>query len=225
MLIDDGPARFIGDFVSRFNLERVNPLRRLDGGVKSANSEEVFSTRALSRFLALLKDRESPVVVDLGSAVGANVTFFGEELKRKLFVDDLPSDFEAFLSTKDNEGHEPVLKMSHSDASVDGVLCWDVMEYLLPTAAKIVADEIARILRPNGVVFLCFGLAQRPKQLQTTYEIVNKDRIRYRDNYVAGIKRRVLHSREITQLFGRLKIIESVFLTNQMQEMVFRKSI
>ena len=221
----DGPARFIGDFVARFSLERVKPLRKFSYDVQLANSKEVFPTRALSSFLAPLRDRESPVIVDLGSAIGANVTFFGKELGCKLFVNNLLSDFEALLIKEDKEANEPTFKMSHGDASVDGVLCWDVMECLLPTAAKIVADEIARILRPNGVVFLCFGSAKKPKKLLTTYEIVNEERIRYRDNCAVEIKRRVLHSREMIQLFGSLRIVESIFLANQMREMIFRKDI
>jgi len=218
-----GPARFIGDFVSRFSLKRVNPFSNFCDGVQLDNSGKVFPTKALSSFLVPLRDREAPVVVDLGSAVGANVTFFGEELACKFFVDDLLSNFEALLTKEDKEANEPAFKMSHGDASVDGVLCWDVMEYLLPTAAKIVANEIVRILRPNGVVFLCFRSVQNPKNLKMTYEIVNKTRIRYRDNYVVWTKQRMLYSREMAQIFGRLRIVESVFLANQMQEMVFRK--
>ena len=225
MLIGDGPTRFIGDFVARFSLERVKPLKKIGDDVQLANSQEVFPTRALSSFLAPLRDREAPVIVDLGSAIGANVTFFGTELGCKLFMDNLLSDCEELFIKEDKEANEPAFKMLHGDASVDGVLCWDVMECLLPTAAKLVADEIARILRPNGVVFLCFGSANTPKKLQTTYEIVNEEKIRYRDNCAVEIKRRVLHSREMIQLFGSLRMVESVFLANQMREMIFRKDI
>ena len=60
-------------------------------GFGSAGSEGVFSTSALSKFVAALEARDAPVVVDLGPAVGPNVAFLGGRLGYKLHVDDILS--------------------------------------------------------------------------------------------------------------------------------------
>ena len=66
-------------------------------GVGSKFSSDVFPTRGLSKFVAWLAGRESPIVVDLGLAVGVNVTFLGQLLSCKLYVEDLLSRTEVIL--------------------------------------------------------------------------------------------------------------------------------
>ena len=60
--------------------------------------------------------------------------------------------------------------------------------------------------------------------MQTTYEIVDEGKLRYRCGDRARHKRRVLQSREMTNLFEPLTIVDSVLLTSRMREMVLRKS-
>ncbi len=56
--------------------------------------EPTYPTKALIKFLKLLKARENPVLIDLGPVVGANVTFFGEQLGCRIRVEDLAVDIE-----------------------------------------------------------------------------------------------------------------------------------
>ncbi len=65
-------------------------------GFGSAGSDGVFLTRALSKFVAALEAVDAPVVVDLGPAVGANVTFLGDRLGCKLHVADVLSKVETW---------------------------------------------------------------------------------------------------------------------------------
>ena len=46
-------------------------------------------TKALKKFLATLTSRPNPVLLDLGPVIGANVSFFGEQLGCKILVEDL----------------------------------------------------------------------------------------------------------------------------------------
>src|SRR4029450_4610017 len=59
--------------------------------------DPVFATKALRKFLSCLTSRESPVLVDLGPVVGSNVSFFGEQLGCKIFVEDLFADLDRHL--------------------------------------------------------------------------------------------------------------------------------
>src|SRR5262245_21190177 len=56
--------------------------------------EPVFATKALRKFLTSLTSRESPVLLDLGPVVGSNVSFFGEQLGCKIFVEDIFADLD-----------------------------------------------------------------------------------------------------------------------------------
>ena len=191
-----------------------------------AGDGSVFPTRALSRFLALLRNADAPVVLDLGSVVGANVTFLGEQLGCKLLVEDLFGDLDRLkheggtdYSTRACLG----ARLPQEDAAVDGILCWDLMDYLEPDAAATLAAELVRVLRPGGALFVCFGTERREGTGHTKYEIVDETSLRYRFCAGARGKVRVMQSREVTHLFGDLVVADSFLLTSRMREMLFRK--
>ena len=78
-------------------LERLAPRRSEDGRSdreSTAADDPVFVTKALRKFLAALTAHESPVLLDLGPVVGSNVSFFGEQLGCKIFVEDLYADID-----------------------------------------------------------------------------------------------------------------------------------
>ena len=141
-------------------------------GFGSAGSDDVFTTRALAKFVAALEGRESPVVVDLGAAVGANVTFLGDRLGCKLHVADILSKVETWWSpvgsseeTTDvdaaaleveHERRRLARRLDHSSDSADGVLGWDVFDYL--------DDEAAPALAHRGQNQVC---NRNPKQTHT----------------------------------------------------------
>src|SRR3989449_7010668 len=56
--------------------------------------DPVFATKALRKFLSSLTAHESPVLLDLGPVVGSNVSFFGEQLGCKIFVEDIFADID-----------------------------------------------------------------------------------------------------------------------------------
>ena len=56
--------------------------------------DPVFATKALHKFLQTLTSREMPVLLDLGPVVGSNVSFFGEQLGCKIFVEDIFADLD-----------------------------------------------------------------------------------------------------------------------------------
>ncbi len=79
----------------------------------------------------------SPVLLDLGTVTGSNVTFFGERLGCKIIVEDLSKDIDRAVNEKtlaELPAHF-AKRFTQEDASVDGVLCWDLFDYLDKHAA------------------------------------------------------------------------------------------
>lgn len=199
---------------------------------------DIFSTRALSKFVSLLTGTAAPVVVDLGQAVGVNVTFLGEQLGCKLHVEDLLSDPETWgpqpsaddpqpadVDSSGQEGDQTKNRvLQRATESVDGILCWDVFDYLEADAAEALAGEIMRVLKPGGAVFLCHAAEQCEIAGPIQHEIVDDATLRYRESPRAVPPCRVWQSRAITKLFAELAIANSFLLTNRMREVVFRKA-
>ena len=58
--------------------------------------ETTSTSVVLPRFLGAVAPRPSPVILDLGPAIGTNVTFLGERLACKLLIGDLFHEVRTF---------------------------------------------------------------------------------------------------------------------------------
>ena len=207
-----------------------------DDPTTSSIPERPFPTMALGKFLDALKDRAAPVLLDLGAVVGANVAFFGEQLGCKLFVEDLFADLDRVAAERATVNAvagaagaaDPLQaaiasRITQEADSVDGVLCWDIMEHLTAPAAQTLATSLTRVLRPRGVLLASFGNERRQAAGHTNYEIVSRSELRHHFQGGTARQLRVLQSREVIQMFEELTVAESFLLKTQAREVIFRK--
>lgn len=194
-----------------------------DGSVADRN----VSTRAIGILIDALRNREAPLLVDLGRAVGDNVAFLGGELNYRLCIADLFADLDEQSSAgrrdADQAGDWIAERIRLDPESVDAVLCWDTLEHLTPAEGRVLADGLTRALRPHGVLVLSFSGEWRTEPGYATYGIV--DRSTLRRQFCAGASRqmRVLTSREVTDTFRNLAVVDACLFARRAQEMVFRK--
>jgi hypothetical protein len=188
--------------------------------------EPVVGSKAFPKFLSAITARSSPVLLDFGPVIGTNVTFFGERLGCKLFIEDLIADIERHTRA----GTLPSLpaafdtRFRHSDATVDGILCWDVFDFLDKNAAQSLARQIIRMVRPGGAVMGLFCTAARPERsTYTKYEIVDDSSFRHRYHSGSGGMKRVLQNRDIIRMFEGLVVSDSFLLKSNTREMLLRR--
>jgi predicted SAM-dependent methyltransferase len=188
----------------------------------------VHPTKALPKFLSSLSARPQPLLLDLGPVVGTNVTFFGEELGCKILVENLFKDIDRYI----NEGKLDELpafltsRFGQNADSVDGILCWDVFDYINKAAAQALARQLVRILRPDGALLAQFSTSEPVATTHPTYTryvVVNKQSLQYRPYPAARGKQRPLLNRDIQRMFEPLRITEQFLLKNNLRELLFRK--
>ncbi|OFW18523.1 MAG: hypothetical protein A3H97_17620 [Acidobacteria bacterium RIFCSPLOWO2_02_FULL_65_29] len=212
-------------------LDRIVP-RRSDSGPPPPAPDAVvddptFSTKALSKFLTLLTARESPVLLDVGPVVGTNVAYFGEQLGCKMFVEDLYADLDRHVRERTIDALPAFLgaRFPQADASVDGVLCWDVIDYLDRGSAQALAVELTRVLRPGGALLGFFGTAQPRDRQYTKFVILDDMSLRHRVYAAARGRQATLLNRDIIRLFSGLRVSDSFLLQNNNREILFRKPV
>ena len=146
------------------------------------SSDPVFATKALRKFLTPLTANPSPVLLDLGPVVGSNVSFFGEQLGCKIFVEDIFADLDRHIRDGKLDRLPEFLKgrFPQATGSVDGVLCWDLIDYLDKPSAQAVATELTRVLRPEGALLGFFGNMQTLDIRYTKYIIVDEVNLKHR---------------------------------------------
>ena len=188
--------------------------------------EPVVASKALGKFIGALAHHDAPVLVDFGPVLGTNVAFFGEHLGCKLFIEDLATEIDKHTraGTRDTLAASLVKRFTQADASVDGVLCWDLFDFLEAPAAKAVAREIVRVLRPGGAVMGFFCTKAIERSSFTKFEIVEESQsLRHRHHPGTGGPKFVLQNRDIIKMFDGLFVSESFLLKSNTREILLRK--
>ncbi len=209
-------------------LDRLAP-RRTEPDVSPHPSgpadDPVFATKALRKFLTSLTARELPVLLDLGPVVGSNVSFFGEQLGCKIFVEDIFADLDRHVRESKLDQLPEFLskRFPQADGEVDGILCWDLIDYLDRAAAQQLAIQLTRVLRPEGALLGLFGTAQQRDMRYTKYIIVDEVNLKHRSYPSARGRQAVLLNRDIIRLFAGLRVSDSFLLQNNLREILFRK--
>src|SRR5215212_8656266 len=115
-------------------LDRIAPRRGEPepSGPAPVNGDAVFATKALRKFLTALTSHDSPVLLDMGPVVGSNVSFFGEQLGCKIFVEDLFAELDRHVRAGTLEKFTELLRhrFPQVSGSVDGIICWDLIDYM-----------------------------------------------------------------------------------------------
>jgi SAM-dependent methyltransferase len=187
--------------------------------------EPLFATKALRKLLAALTARESPSVIDLGPVVGSNVSFFGEQIGCKIFIEDLYGELERYVRAGKLEEFPAHLsrRFPQADGTVDGIICWDLIDYLDRASAQALADQLTRVLRPEGALLGFFGNAPPREAAYTKFVIADEMNLKHRTYPAARGRQTVLPNRDIIRLFSGLRVSDSFLMKNNIREILFRK--
>jgi Methyltransferase domain len=218
-------ARSLTDLFSFLGPRRT---AEADGGVDTTvavTSEAAYPTRALQKFVSGLQSRDNPLILDLGPVVGSNVTFFGEQLGCRIRVEDVAADIDRHVKAGNLETLEAFLvdRFTQPPETVDGILCWDVLDYLDRPAAQALAGALARLLRPDGYLLGLFSTAESREQIYTKYVVVDERTLRYRTYSGLRARQRSLLNGDIIKMFRTLRVTDSFLMKSNVREMLFRK--
>ena len=218
--------RGLEDLFSRLGAARPGERTLATAGVEpAAEDPALVNSKALRRFLAHVGTGPAPVLLDLGPAVGSNVTFFCEQLNCKVHVEDLLSDLDRHL--QDGQiGALPAFlskRFSQEAGTVDGVLLWDVCDYLDRPSAQALATTLVRLLRDGGALLGYFGTDRYVSSGVTKFIVSDQSHVRQHPHPSAAVRQRSLTNREITRMFDGLSVSESFLLKSGLREMLFRK--
>ena len=107
--------------------------------------------------------------------------------------------------------------------SLDGILCWDLFDYLDGATSRALAARLTGLLRSGGALYGLFGTVPVNLAHYTRFVLEEADSLRHRTYPATPAQRRVLTSRDITRMFDGLELVESVLLRSSTRETLFRK--
>jgi len=193
--------------------------------VSAAPPETTSVSKVFPRFLAALASQPAPVLIDLGPVVGSNVSFFGDRLSCKIYVEDLFAEVERYgqRGQRDALGAALLGRLAQPEESVDGILCWDLFDFLDKTSGPLLARKLAALLRKGGALYGQFGSSSGELHQYSRFIIDADDRLRVRTSPATRVPRNVLTTRDIIKMFDGLTVTESILLKTNTRETLFRK--
>jgi hypothetical protein len=192
----------------------------------AASTDVVTTSKVFPRFLSAVSQQSAPVLLDLGPVVGSNITFFGDRLACKIHVEDLIGEIESHARKGEGAALARALeaRLKHQPDSVDGILCWDLFDFLDRPTGQSLAGRLARLLRKGGALYGLFGSTAAELTAYTRFVVEAEDRLRWRPYPATPVRRTVLVTRDIIKMFDGLTVAESVLLKSNTREVLFRKT-
>ena len=226
--MSDESGRGLAGFLSRLGGRRASDTPDSPSIESAAPLAEapLQPTKALRKFLLTLAAEDAPVLLDLGPVIGSNLTFFGETLGCKVFIEDLYADLERHVRAGQTAELPQFFasRLTQPTGSIDGILTWDLMDYLDAPAAQALAVQLSRIMKVNGALLGFFSTALQPADLHyTKFVIADEQTLRHRQYPASRGRQRVLQDRDIIRLFETLRVSDSFLLQTNLREILFRK--
>jgi hypothetical protein len=189
------------------------------------SSDVLTTSKVFPRFMAALAHQPAPMLLDLGPVVGTNITFFGDRLACKIFVEDLFADVEAHArkSTREALAADLLTRVAHEPDSIDGILCWDLFDFLDRATGQALASKLTKLLRSGGALYGLFGTTPIDLTHYTRFVVESEDTLRLRTSPATPTRRNVMLTRDINKMFEGLTVTESVLLKTSTRETLFRK--
>jgi hypothetical protein len=218
-------TRSLTELFGIFGARRSTDASTREVSEPAPSEEPQHATKALAKFLKYLQVRDGPALIDLGPVVGSNLTFFGEQLGCRIRVEDLFEDLERHAKRGKLDELPAFLekRFPQPSESIDGILCWDVFDFLDRPSAQSLATALTRLLRPDGALLGLFNTGETRAQVYTKYIVVNESYLRYRTYPSARPRQRTLLNRDIIRLFEGLRVTDSFLMKNNVREILFRK--
>ncbi len=186
-------------------------------------------SRGLQEFFNNIRDQSGLTILDLGGASQENVSFItnlGHRLYSEDFLRLLNESFgKDDINAQSNPGQiEYFLKqaLDYPEGHFDGVLVWDVLEYLAPVMLAAVVERLHKIVRPKGHM-LAFFHSDDKLDAVPFYSF----RIQDVNNLVVaqtGVRRpaQLFNNRSLEKLFNKSESVKFFLTRDRLREVIVK---
>lgn len=209
-------------------------LKMFRGGAETAAAPMVDTRQKMSRrstglleFTKAIQGQEGLCMLDLGSTSPINISRL-TGLGHKLYNEDLlTSSSDPALQIRSDDG-KPAFNVEQFLAEnlafdhpmFDGVLFWDIADYLPEAAVKPVVDRMAAVMKPGGVLLAFFHTRDAgPETPYHRYHIAGNDSLDFQPGSRFRLQR-VFNNRHIENLFKEFSSLKFFLARDNMREVL-----
>src|SRR3954468_2971725 len=194
--------------------------------------EGIISTRpsrGLEEFFTYIRDQSGLTILDLSGATQQNVTFI-TNLGHRLYSEDFLQILrETFGDQSPAEQTSPgqidyFLRqaLDYPEGHFDGVLVWDVLEYLQPALLTAVVERMHTIVRPRSYMLAFFHSDDRLDSAPYyTFRIQDVNMLQVAQR---GARRpaQLFNNRSLEKLFGRYESVKFFLTRERLREVIIK---
>jgi len=201
-------------------------------GFPIRTSEAAVITRAsrgLDQFFGHIRGQSGLTILDLGGATQQNVNFItnlGHRLYSENFLQILNETFGLDDTTEQsNPGQiEYFLRqaLDYPEGHFDGVLLWDVLEYLTPALLAAVVDRLHTIVRPSSYMLAFFHSDDKLEAVPLySFRIQDVNTLQVAQN---GLRRpaQLFNNRSLEKLFGGFDSVKFFLTKERLREVIVK---
>jgi 2-polyprenyl-3-methyl-5-hydroxy-6-metoxy-1,4-benzoquinol methylase len=178
-------------------------------------------SRGLEEFFTQIRGQAGLTILDLGGANQQNISFItnlGHRIYSENFLQMLGETFGAGeTEDQSNPGQIDYFlrqTLDYQEGQFDGVLVWDVLEYLSPAMLTAVVDRLRHIVRPKSYMLAFFHADDKLDSVPMyafRIQEVNTLQVAQRGSHRRA---QVFNNRSVENLFGGFESVK-FFLTRE----------
>ena len=201
------------------------PVRR----AASQGSASTRLSRGLEEFFAHIRGQSGLHILDLGGATQQNVTFItnlGHRLCTEDFLQILGDTFgEEDTVDQSNPGRIDYFlrqALDYPEDHFDGVLVWDVLEYLEPPLLNATIERLRRIVRPRSYMLAFFHSDDKLQAVPFyTFRIQEMNTLHVSQE---GARRpaQLFNNRSLEKLFGQFASVKFFLTRERLREVIVK---
>ncbi len=192
-----------------------------------SHSRPTRHSSGLGEFTRIIAGQENLCILDLGSTSPQNIAHLTGLGHRVYNEDVLTSSLAPDFVCKNDDGSTSVNldkflteNLNYKTQHFDGVLCWDIPDYLHESLVKAMIERLASVLKPGGVLLAYFHTKDAgPDAPYFRYHIAGKDSLDLQRGPRFRLQR-VFNNRHIENLFRDFSNIKFFLARDNVREVL-----
>jgi len=217
---------------SRGGPQGYGPAAHEGNGRKSPvlNGKAVVDTRnsrGLEEFFGYIRDQSGLTILDLGGATQKNVSFI-TELGHRLYSEDFLAILKETFADDPDQSNPGRIEyfltqtLDYPEGQFDGVLVWDVLEYLNPALLNAVVERLHKVTRPKSYLLAFFH--SDDKLAGVPYYTFRISEVNALEVSTQGTRRpaQLFNNRSLEKLFGRFESVKFFLTRERLREVIIK---
>ncbi len=187
-------------------------------------------SRGLEQFFTYVRGQVGLSVLDFAGASQENINFI-TNLGHRLYSEDFVRTLDDVFGGEDpndqaNQGRiDQFLRqtLNFEKDQFDGVLVWDVLQYLTPALLSATLEKLCTIVRPQGYLLAYFHADEKARQVPF-YSFRIKDQknllINQRGTRTPA---QIFNNRSLEKLFQKFESVKFFLTREQLREVIVRR--